>query len=64
LGAGQIDFAHHPLSHQVSGIGLHHLGHKFVAGSAGEGIVTALEFQIGVADARAEEPEHREPGGP
>jgi hypothetical protein len=35
-----------------------------MAGRAGEAIVTALEFEIGIADAAAEQADHGEARGP
>ncbi len=39
-------------------------GDEFVAGSAGEAVVAALEFEIGVADAGGEQAQQGEAFGP
>jgi hypothetical protein len=45
-------------------IRLDHLGHEFMAGRAGEAVVAALQFQVGIADAAAEQAEQRVAFGP
>jgi hypothetical protein len=45
-------------------IRLDHFAHEFMAGRAGEAVVAALEFQVGIADAAAEQADQGETRGP
>ena len=62
-GAGEVDFAGDALAEERGGIGFGHFGDEFVAGGAGEAVVAALQFEIGIADAGGEQPEEGEPRG-
>ncbi len=53
--ASQIDFADHPLPHQLAVVGFDNLAHELVAGCSGETVVAALQFEIGIADAAAQQ---------
>ena len=61
--AGQVDFAGDALAGEGWSIGFDHFGDEFVAGSSGEAVVAALQFEIGIADAGHEEAEEGEPLG-
>jgi hypothetical protein len=51
---GQIDFADDAFAEQIRVIRLNHLAGEFVAGSAREIIIAALQFEVGIADASRE----------
>ena len=61
--AGEVDFAHHAAAEQRGVVGFHDFAHELVAGHAGEAVVAALEFEVGVADAGGEEADKRVAGG-
>jgi hypothetical protein len=62
--AGQVDLANHAASNQRGRIRLDHLADELMAGRAGKAVITALEFQIGIADASAEQADESEARGP
>jgi hypothetical protein len=57
MSAGEIDFAHDPLSDPRFVFCLGNLPHEFVAGSSGKPVVSALELEIGGADSGGEQPD-------
>ena len=61
--AGEVDFAGHAFADEGGGAGFHHLGDELVAGRSGEGVVAALQFEIGIADAAGQQAEESEPLG-
>ena len=61
--ARQVDLAHHAAADPRGRIRLHHFTHEFMSWSAGKTVVPALQFQIGIADAAAEQPDQCEAGG-
>jgi hypothetical protein len=63
MGASQIDFAHHALALEGGRIGGDDFSHEFVPGRAGEGIIAAAEFEIGIADAAQQKPQQSETRG-
>src|SRR5579859_4978862 len=58
--ATQVDLSHYALPDQFAPPRLHHLTHKLVSRNAGETVIAALQFQIGIADAAAQQPDQRE----
>jgi hypothetical protein len=58
--AGQVDLADDAAADPRGRIRLNHFANEFMAGRAGEAIVTALEFEIGIADAAAEQADQGE----
>src|ERR1700722_4213521 len=56
----QVDLTYDPAADPFAGIGVQHLAHEFMARRAGEAVISALQFQVGIADAAAEEPDQRE----
>ncbi len=62
--ASEIDFAHHAFGQQRAVVRCGHFGHKFVPGRAGEAIVAALQFQIGIANAGHQQAQQRVARGP
>src|ERR1019366_953032 len=64
MGAGEIDFSGHALAEERGRVRFGHLGDELVTGRTGEGVVAALEFEIGVADAAGQEAQEREARGP
>jgi hypothetical protein len=48
--ARQVDLAHHTLADQPGTVRLHYFAHEFVTRRAGESIVAALQFEVGIAD--------------
>ena len=58
--AGEVDFAGDAFAGERGGIGFDHFGDELVAGSSGEAVVAALQFEIGIADAAGEEAEESE----
>jgi len=61
--AGEVDLAHHTLAEERARAGFHHLGDEFVTGSAGEPVIAALQFEIGMADAAGQQAQESEPLG-
>ena len=49
--AGQVDLARDALAEQCGIVRFHHFADELMAGRSGEPVVTALQFEIGVADA-------------
>jgi len=62
--AGQIDLSDHAAANPRGRIRFDHLADEFVAGRAGEAVVSALELEIGIADAAAEQANEGEACGP
>jgi hypothetical protein len=62
--AGQVDLAGDAAANPGGRIRLDHLADELVAGRAGEAVVTMLEFEIGIADAGAEQADEGEARGP
>ena len=61
--ARQVDFPDNAPANQAGAVRLHHLAHEFVAGRAAEAVVAALQFEIGIADARHQQPDQRKAFG-
>jgi len=49
--ASEIDFSNDPARQKLRIIGSDHFTHKFMSGSTSKAVVTALELEIGVANA-------------
>ena len=64
MSAGQVDFAHHAPADEVLRIGLFHHAHKFVAGRSRKAVISALQFEIGIADSAKFEADQRKSGRP
>jgi hypothetical protein len=62
--AGQVDLAGDAAADPRGRIRLDHFAHELMAGRAGEAVVTALEFEIGIADAAAKQADQGEARGP
>jgi threonine synthase len=59
--AVEVDLAHHAAAEQT-GIGSRHdLPGKLVAGAAGEAVIAAEKFEVGIADAGRKQPDQRVP---
>src|ERR1700733_6690625 len=61
--ASQVNFAHHAPADPFRRIGLQHFAHKLMAGYSSEVVISALQFQVGIADAAAEQANQRESFG-
>src|SRR5439155_27287706 len=57
--ATQIDLAHHAPPDQVAPVRLHHFAHELVPWYARETVIAALQFEVGIADAAAQQPDQR-----
>src|SRR5260370_9807792 len=57
--AAQVDLAHHAASDQIRGIGLDHFADELVSGDARKAVVSALQFQVGIADPGAKHAQKR-----
>src|SRR5258706_2552793 len=55
LAASQVDFAHHAVSQQAPVIGFNNLAYELVARRSRKTVVASLQFQVGVADAAAQQ---------
>ena len=62
--AGQVDFADDAPADPLGRIGFDHFAHELVPGRAGEAVIAALQFEVGIADAAAEQADEREARGP
>src|SRR6185312_3919689 len=51
LRAAEIDFSHDTLAQQLGCVCFNHLTYELMPWSAGEAVVSSLQFEIGVADA-------------
>ena len=60
IAAGQIDFTGDPLSDPIAVFAIGHFADEFVAGSAAEAVVAALQFEIGGADSGGQHSDSRE----
>ena len=61
--AGQIDFADHAPAHQRAIVRFHHHADELVPRCAAKTVVAALELEVGVADAAAQQADEREASG-
>ncbi len=61
--AAQVDLAHHAAADQIRAIGRDHVAHELVAGYARKAIVSALQFQVGIADPGAKHAQQRKTRG-
>ena len=57
--ASQVDLADDAAAHERARVRLHHLADELVSRRSAEAVVAALQFEIGVADARAQQPDQR-----
>lgn len=67
LAAGKVNLTHNTPANPPGIVGFHHLSNEFVPGDSVEPVVAPLQFQIGVADPGAQQPDSREarrPRGP
>ena len=62
--AGQIDFAHHAFADQMPVVCLHHFTHKLVARRSAKAVISALQFEIGVANSAVEQADQSESFSP
>jgi hypothetical protein len=62
--AGQVDFADDATANPRGRIRLDHFPDELVSGRAREAVVTALQFQVGIADAAAQQADEGESLGP
>src|SRR6185369_4504542 len=60
--AAQVDFADDAAADQLATVGFDDFPDEFVSGSARESVVSALELEIGIADAGAQHPDEGESG--
>ena len=60
----EVDFADDALANEIAGIGRDYFADELVAGNAGESVVSAPEFEIGVADASLDQADKGEAIGP
>ena len=56
----EIDLAHHAAADQVAPLRFHHFADELMAGNAGKAVIAALQFEIGIADAAAQQANERE----